>query len=67
MISSWNKGLYVCKYLLDLIGFNADKPEDYYNSKIKLSVIPLSYIIMKRKHGIDRGSEPLFRKGVRNR
>ena len=33
MISSWNKGLYVYKYLLDLIGFNADKPEDYYDSK----------------------------------
>ena len=61
MISSWNKGLYVCKYLVDLIAFNAHNPEDDYDSKTKLSVIPLSYIIMKRKHRIDRGSEPLFR------
>ena len=22
----------MCKYLLDLIGLNADKPEDYYDS-----------------------------------
>ena len=23
----------MCKYLLDLIGFNVDEPEDYYDSK----------------------------------
>ena len=34
----------MCIYLLDLIGFNVDKPEDYYDSKIKLSIISLSYI-----------------------
>ena len=38
----------MCKYLLDLIEFNADKPEDYYDrnydSKTKLSIISLSYI-----------------------
>ena len=37
----------MCKYLLDLIGFNTDDPEDYYdsnyNSKTKLSIISLSY------------------------
>ena len=22
----------MCKYLLDLIGFNADEPEDYYDT-----------------------------------
>ena len=25
----------MCKYLLDLIGFNVDEPEDYYDSKMK--------------------------------
>ena len=38
----------MCKYLLQLIGFNADEPEDYYdsnhNSKMKLSIILLFYI-----------------------
>ena len=29
----------MCKYLLDLIGFNADKPEDYYDSKLQLSTL----------------------------
>ena len=24
------KGLYVCKYLLDLIGFNADEPKYHF-------------------------------------
>ena len=33
----------MCKYLLDLIEFNVDKPEDYYDSKTKLSIISLSY------------------------
>ena len=33
----------MCKYLLDLIGFNVDKTEDYYDSKTKLSIILLSY------------------------
>ena len=33
----------MCKYLLDLIGFNVDKTEDYYDSKTKLSIIFLSY------------------------
>ena len=29
----------MCKYLLDLIGFNSgfNGPEDYYNSKLKIS------------------------------
>ena len=27
------------KYLLDLIGFNADKPEDYYDRKFQLSTL----------------------------
>ena len=31
----------MCKYLLDLIGFNVDKTED--DSKTKLSIILLSY------------------------
>ena len=29
------------KYLLDLIGFSVDKPEDYYDSKTKLSIVSL--------------------------
>ena len=33
----------MCKYLLDLTGFNADKPKYYYDSKTKLSIISLSY------------------------
>ena len=33
----------MCKYVLDLIGFNVDKHEDYYDSKTKLSIILLSY------------------------
>ena len=39
----------MCKYLLDFMGFNADKPlekqllpEDYYNNKTKLSIISLN-------------------------
>ena len=42
----------MCKYLVNLIGFNADEPEDYYdsnhNSKMKLSSISLSYINIDR-------------------
>ena len=35
-------------------GVNADEPEDYCNSKMKLSIIYLSYIYMKKKikHGV---------------
>ena len=29
----------MCKYLLDLIGFNVDKPEDYYDRKLQLSTL----------------------------
>ena len=35
----------MCKYLLELIAFNANDPEDYYNSnhnnKTRLSILPL--------------------------
>ena len=37
----------MCKYLLDLIRFNADETEDDYNSKTKLSIILLSYSKLK--------------------
>ena len=30
-----------------LVGFNADEPEDYYDSKMKLSVISLIYIYFR--------------------
>ena len=30
-----------------LVGFNADEPEDYYDSKMKLSIILLSYIYFR--------------------
>ena len=33
----------MCKYLLDLIGFNVNEPEDYYDNKTKLCLISLSY------------------------
>ena len=39
---------YIKDCMCNLIGFNADKPEDYYDrnydSKTKLSIISLSYI-----------------------
>ena len=40
LISSWNKRIVSVQIL---VGFNADEPEDYYNSKMKLSIILLSY------------------------
>ena len=37
----------MCKYLLDLTEFNADKPEDYYDSKTKLSIISIKLLLYK--------------------
>ena len=37
----------MCKYLLDLIGFNADEPGDCYDSKTKLSYFIGCYHIAK--------------------
>ena len=39
-MSSWNKGI-VCVHIL--VEFNADEPGNYYDSKMKLSIISLSY------------------------
>ena len=36
----------MCKYLLNLIEFNVDKPEDYYDSKMELSISSLFHILL---------------------
>ena len=42
----------MCKYVLDLTGFNGDKPEDYYDTKQKISTTLVRYnISIKRSVG----------------